>query len=104
MYPDNERYSELVSEYQDGQTAYNLKEKMLKDAVFMRMRAELVSKFTETSYKEESERTEIWRKMQVVEWFDGILTQITNDGKLAEEELSRFDRFKNYVRGKTNAK
>lgn len=91
---NNEQEEKLVEDYQNGLTAYSLQEKVLKDAAIIQMKAALIEKFEATSYKDDKDRTEIWRKMQVIKWFDDILTEIVNDGKIAEQELKGFAKLK----------
>lgn len=96
---EKEEIAALESQFKDGKLAYSLQEKLLKDRLIVRMKAELFEKFQATGFNEESERTEIWRKMQVVGWFDDLLTQIVNDGKMAEEDLKGFDKIKQFFKG-----
>ena len=58
------------------------------------MKADLMMKFEETGYKDDDERREVWRKLQTIAWFDNNLTEIINNGKMAEEELKGFAKFK----------
>ena len=93
MNEDQEK-DKLVQELESGKTAYSLREKLLAEQAFIEMKAGLISKFEQTEYRDDSDRTEIWRKMQVIAWFDDILTQIMNNGKIAQEELKGFAKFK----------
>lgn len=95
---DDEQKAALTSIYAEGKTAFTLQEKLLKDRCFMEMRADLMSKFEQTTFKEEEERTEIWRKMQVIAWLDDKLTQLVNDGKIAEDELKGFQKVKQFFK------
>lgn len=91
---DEQRYADLVDEMQQGRDAYTLKEKLMKESLFIEMRAELMRRFEKTSFKEKEEREEIWRKMHTIAWFDNNLTQLIDNGRLAEDELSSFDKVK----------
>jgi len=90
----------IVDEYTEGESAFSLREKLISNQAFIEMRAELINKFENTTYDQANDRTEIWRKMQVIAWFDGILTEIIQTGKIAEEELKGFSKFKSILKGK----
>lgn len=92
----------LVDDFQEGVTAYNLQEKLLLDKSFIQIKADLMIAFEQTGFKDNDERTEVWRKMQTVAWLEQSLTDITNNGKIAEQELKTrgfFDRFKRKTKG-----
>jgi hypothetical protein len=95
---DEERQARLVQEYEEGRTAYTLKEKALKDKCFLEMRADLMLKFQQTTFREDDVRTEIWRKMQAIEWLDGKLTDLINNGTIAEDDLKGFQKVKQFFK------
>ena len=89
-----ETEAELKKMYNAGITAYTLQEKMQKEAALIQMKADLMLKFEETGFKDDDERREVWRKLQTIAWFDNSLTEIINNGKIAEEELKGFAKLK----------
>lgn len=91
---NDQEEDKLVQDFENGKTAYSLKEKLLKDTAIIQMKADLMQKFETTGFKEDDERREIWRKQQVIAWFDDILTQIINNGTIAEAELKGFAKLK----------
>lgn len=76
MTPDQEiargREAALVT----GNVTY--KEAMLK------MRAKLMDLFQQTTYDQSSERDEIWRKMQTIDWFEEELNTVMTTGRMRE--------------------
>ena len=92
--------NKLVEQYQEGVTAYNLQEKLLIDKCFIQIKAELMIAFEKTGYKDNDDRTEVWRKMQTVAWLEQSLTDIVNNGKIAENELQRRGFFSKFKRNK----
>lgn len=56
---------------------------------FTAIRGELILQFERTKFKEEAERTEIWRKMQTVDWFEGIIVKIMTNGEVARKTLAQ---------------
>lgn len=97
---NNKEEEKLVSQYQEGITAYNLQEKLLIDKCFVQLKAELMIRFEQTGYKDTEDRTEIWRKMQTIAWLEQCLTDIANSGKIAEDELQRRGFFSKFKRKK----
>lgn len=92
----------LVDDFQEGVTAYNLQEKLLLDKSFIKIKADLMIAFEDTGFKDDDERREVWRKMQTVAWLEQSLTEITNNGKIAEQELKTrgfFERLKRKTKG-----
>ena len=89
-----ETEADLKKMYNAGITSYTLQEKMQKEAAFIQMKADLMLKFEETGFKDDDERREVWRKLQTIAWFDNSLTEIINNGKIAEEELKGFAKLK----------
>lgn len=53
----------------------------------MTMKADLISKFEKTKFKETDERDEIWRKIQAINWLDKTLEHVMRTGQLAEKTL-----------------
>lgn len=90
---DNEQ---LIDAFDNGRNAYTLQEKLITEQAFVEMKAELMFKFENTGFKDDDERREVWRKLQTIAWFDGILTEIVNNGKIAEKELKGFEKFKSF--------
>ena len=84
----------LTQDYQDGVTAYTVKEKLMLQSAYMQMKAELVMKFEGTGYKDDDDRREVWRKLQTVSWLERCLNNIVDNGKIAEVELKGFAKLK----------
>ena len=91
---DKKDQKQLEKDYVDGIAAYTLDEKMQLNSSFIQMKAELVLKFENTGYKDDDDRREVWRKLQTVAWLEQCLTQIVNNGKIAEVELRGFAKLK----------
>lgn len=53
----------------------------------MTMKADLISKFEKTKFKDTDERDEIWRKLQAINWLDKTLEHVMRTGQLAEKTL-----------------
>jgi hypothetical protein len=51
------------------------------------MRGELMTLFEQTKFKEKDERDEIWRKLQIVGWFESYITKVMQTGQLADKTL-----------------
>ena len=95
----NKEQEQLTEDYNNGRDAYTYQEKMQAEAAFIQMKAELMLKFESTGYKDDDDRREVWRKLQTVAWLEQSLTEIVNNGKIAEVELSRFAQFKRKITG-----
>ena len=63
------------------------------------MKQELFTEFTKTKYTQSSERDEIWRKMQSLEWVHQRMERLARDGRQAESLLKRLI---NAITGKNN--
>ena len=63
------------------------------------MKKELFTEFTKTKYQQSSERDEIWRKMQALDWVHQRMTRVARDGRQAESLLKRLI---NAITGKNN--
>jgi hypothetical protein len=92
MSDDNER--KVLEAYEEGRNAYSYQEKLVAEKAFTQMKADLMFKFESTGFKEDDERREVWRKMQTIAWLEQTLTEIVNNGKMAEQELSRLGKLK----------
>jgi hypothetical protein len=68
-------------------------EAVLKNPEFIKamtsIRGELILHFERTTFKQDDERAEIWRKMQVVEWLEGALTRSLTHGEIAKKTLAQ---------------
>lgn len=84
----------LLEAYEDGRNAYSYQEKMIAEQAFIQMKADLMFRFENTGFKEDDERREVWRKLQTIAWLEQSLTEIVNNGKMAEKELKGFAKFK----------
>jgi hypothetical protein len=91
---DKKGVKDLEREYDEGISAYTLKEKLQVNASFIQMKAELVLKFEGTGYKDDDDRREVWRKLQTVAWLEQCLNNIVDNGKIAEVELKGFAKLK----------
>lgn len=91
---DKKGVKDLEREYDEGISAYTLKEKLQANASFIQMKAELVLKFEGTGYKDDDDRREVWRKLQTVAWLEQCLNNIVDNGKIAEVELKGFAKLK----------
>lgn len=98
MNNDN-KIKDLELAYDNGRNAYTLQEKLMAETAFIQLKGDLMMKFESTSFKEDEERREIWRKMQVIGWFEQTLNEIINDGKIAEKELKGFAKLKQKFKG-----
>lgn len=61
---------------------------MYKQAIIM-IRGDLYNKFKKCGWKDDDERREIWRKEQIVDWFEEIMNETLETGKLAEQSLTK---------------
>lgn len=94
---DNSEKQAIEQEFKDGCNAYTFLEKMQAEKAFIQMKAELMLKFETTGYKDDDDRREIWRKLQTVAWLEQSLTEVINNGKIAEKDLGFkgfFNKFK----------
>jgi hypothetical protein len=91
---DNKDRKDLERQFIDGSSAYTLNEKLQAEKAFTQLKADLMLKFESTSFKEDDERREIWRKMQTIAWFERTLNEIVVNGKIAEQELKGFAKIK----------
>lgn len=62
------------------------------------IRAELMQAFEQTKSDDSKVRDEIWRKMQVIGWFENRLRKVMQTGKLADETL--MEKAKRFLRVK----
>ena len=85
---------DLERDYDEGMTAYTVKEKLLLESCYVQMKAELVLKFEGTGYKDDDDRREVWRKLQTVSWLEQCLCNMIDNGKIAEVELKGFAKLK----------
>lgn len=85
---------DLERDFTNGVSAYTFNEKMQKEKAFMQLKADLMLKFENTSFKEDDDRREIWRKMQTIAWFEQTLNEIVVNGKMAEKKLKGFAKLK----------
>jgi hypothetical protein len=90
----DEKEKVLVEAYTEGRDAYSYQEKLMSEKAFIQMKADLMFKFENTGFKDDDERREVWRKLQTIAWLDQTLTEIVNNGKIAEQELSRLGKLK----------
>ena len=51
------------------------------------LRANMIEDFSRTGFKQSSERDEIWRKMQTVDYIENYLATLMETGKLAKLTL-----------------
>ena len=61
------------------------------------IKAELVSQFESTKFKDTAERDEIWRKLQSLNGIVNRMERLIRDGKTAEKTW--LERFKDKIRG-----
>ena len=92
--------SKFEDMYKDGCSAYTALEKTQINRSFLEMRTELMESFVSSRFEESEVRTEAWRKMQTIAWLERCLTDITNNGKIAEVELKGFAKLKQKFTGK----
>lgn len=68
-------------------------EAILKNPEYIRavsaIRGELMLQFERTKFRESEERTEIWRKLQTVDWFEGYLNKVLSTGEVARKTLAQ---------------
>lgn len=53
------------------------------------IRADLFNKFSRTKSGESEERDELWRKMQMADWFESYFVRIVQTGNMAEKTLAQ---------------
>jgi ethanolamine ammonia-lyase large subunit len=85
---------QLEKQFNEGRAAYTLLEKAQAEKAFIQMKADLMLKFENTGFKDDDDRREVWRKMQTIAWFEQTLNEVINTGKIAEQELKGFTKFK----------
>ena len=90
----------LEDAYKNGCASYTAIEKLQLTTAFMEMRADLMESFVSSQFAENDVRTEAWRKMQTIAWLERCLTDIVDNGKIAEVELKGFAKFKQKLTGK----
>lgn len=95
----SEKEKQLKKDFDAGINAYTYLEKMQAEKAFIQMKADLMLKFEDTGYKDDDDRREIWRKLQTIAWLEQSLTDIVNNGKIAEVELKGFAKFKQKITG-----
>jgi len=90
----SDKEKQLLDVYEDGRNAYTYQEKLIAEKAFIQMKADLMFKFENTGFKDDDERREVWRKLQTIAWLDQTLTEIVNNGKIAKDDLSKYEKFK----------
>lgn len=53
----------------------------------IQMRANLLTTFEATKFKDKEDRDEIWRKFQTLAWLEKSLERFARDGRIANETL-----------------
>lgn len=94
-----DKKDKLEQLYKDGRDAYTLQEKMQAEKAFIQMKANLMLRFENTGFKDDEERREVWREMQILAKFEQSLNEIINTGKIAQEELKGFAKLKQKLKG-----
>lgn len=94
-----DKKDKLEQLYKDGRDAYTLQEKMQAEKAFIQMKANLMLRFENTDFKDDEERREVWREMQILAKFEQSLNEIINTGKIAQEELKGFAKLKQKLKG-----
>lgn len=64
----------------------------------MVLRADLLDKFTNTSFKDVNDLLELKRQMDTVEKFQLIFERTMQTGRLAEDKISKLTKFMNNIR------
>ena len=81
---------------EDGKLADNVKKGHDANSVlnnqqfktaFISIKATLINGFEDTNHDQSSERDEIWRKLQSLNWLEAELSDIIQTGKLAQIDL-----------------
>lgn len=62
------------------------------------MKAAMFEQFNDTKLSEESERHELWQRMQLMNQFQGKFESIVKQGSKAQETLTLLEKAKNLVR------
>lgn len=80
-----------------GELSKQLLENPAYSDAIMKIKATLFDMFTKTSYKDNDDRTEIWRKYQAIESLQNEIEETVDNGKVAIAQLSMFDKAKKLV-------
>lgn len=78
---------DLAHDVELGAEANSLLSNELFKMAFISIKADLVNGFEDTSSDQSSERDEIWRKLQSLNWLQDKLTNWVQSGKMSAKEL-----------------
>jgi hypothetical protein len=70
-----------------GRLAREVLENCVYKEAYVMLRAKLFEEFKKTKFRDNDERDEIWRKLQVVDYIEDSLAKVMQSGKVAEATL-----------------
>ena len=83
----DEQKEQLSEEVEAARQAKEIVNNPMYQKAITMMRGELYNKFKQCGWKDNEERAEVWRKEQIVDWFEDTLKECIETGKLAEKTL-----------------
>ncbi len=81
---DESKLKEIIATGKDADSWLN--HAQYRHAITL-VKAELLSQFEKTKYKESDDREEIWRKLQALNGIVSRIERLVRDGKTAEKSL-----------------
>lgn len=93
-----EELEKADEELQTASYAFQVTSNPAYKQAMLLMRADLLQKFTNVSYKDVDELLEIKRRMDTIEKFQDIFERTMENGKLAETKISRLKQLINKIR------
>lgn len=75
-----------------GQLAQQIVTNPIYKEAFGMIKAKFIDDLTKTTFKQSSERDELWRKMQTIEAVEAYIVDVLETGKIAEESLNAFQK------------
>jgi len=80
---------ELARDIERGHNAKSVLNDFEFKEAFIRIKATLINGFTASKFDESTQRDEIWRKLQCLEWLEEELTSVIENGKMSDSELEQ---------------
>lgn len=84
-----EQKEQLSDEVESAKQAKEIVNNPAYQKAITMIRGDLYNKFRQCGWKDDEERAEIWRKEQIVNWFEDTLSETIQTGKLAEQTLTQ---------------
>jgi len=85
------------NELNRGRQASDLLNNPIYQEAFVVIKANLMTEFQKTKFRESKKRDEVWRKMQTVDWMEKHIKSVVNSGRIAELNIA--DKSRNKIRG-----